>query len=621
MENTGGFYLLGQLIGGIIRFIFRTGLIYPIVIIFGLYYLWQSYPEIIILGTVLLGGGVIVSRVVKQSQEDEERERREEHHRRDECERVVKFFAESLGYIAPSLITREELQDLIDKGIKPGQLSETIIKRVEDAPGGLILGYQNFQNFQINVKLPEENRVKHIYVIGKAGSGKTNFLRNLIMQDIRDGKGVGIIAPEQEMVFEEILPYIPDSRIDDVILFDPSNPNCPVFNPLLLEEGEGLDVKVDEVLTILARTIDTATPRMMELLRQALYVLMSRGNSSLLDVPKLLDPTDATLRNQIIATSQDEEVIHFWRDVYPSFPSDAHLPITTRLGRFLKPQLTRRVLCHPTHSLNFQKAMDTSKILLFSISDGVLGEQNSQLLGQLIVSKIQLATMARAKISKEERKPFYLYIDEFQTFTNAASTSYEKILSRARKYKLGLILAHQQTSQIGDLLKDILGNVTTSVCFHVSQQDAVKFSKELIKKENGELVNVAPEQILALKVGQAYCKIGQHSFLMQIPLADQNPDKSRARLVAERAMENYGTHPEQQEVPLENLYGLSVPFHNGLDANTPKTSQQAPLPVTQTKAKPKALERPPGNGKRQITPVQNPSTVVLDDNFDPGKIF
>jgi hypothetical protein len=222
-------------------------------------------------------------------------------------------------------------------------------------------------------------------------------------------------------------------------------------------------------------------------------------------------------------------------------PKDAHLPITNRLGRFLHPRFIRSLLCNPGHSLNFGKCMDQGKVMLFNLSDGLLGEQNSQLLGQLVVSKFQLAVMARAQQPKRRRREFYLYIDEFQTFTGTAA-SYEKILSRARKYRLGLVIAHQQTGQIGpDLLRDILGNVSTAICFLVSREDALKFSRELITTYDGEVINIPEQEILRLKVGQAWCKMGQHAFLMNTYLANDRGSQPWAQQVIRRSRENYGT--------------------------------------------------------------------------------
>lgn len=626
-----GAYRVGQIFGSLLRFMIRTGLIYPLILVLGLYWLWNSYPQIVILGICLLVGGIVISQLVKHSQEKSERERQEEHHRRAACEEVAKVFSEKLGYIAKTLFTREELQTLVDNGISPEDFSKTIVKRIEEAPG-LRLGFQSFQSFQIDVKLPEENRVKHAYIIGKAGAGKSNLIRQMISQDINNGQGIGVIAPEKEQIFEEILPYIPDERIDDVILFDPSDPRCPSFNPFYVDEGETQEEKIDEMLTLFKRISGDTTPRMEKILVESLRALVGRRGATLLDIERLLDRTDERLRQEIIRTTDNAELAHFWRDTYPTYPKDAHLGLTNRLGRFLQSETIRRVLCNPHQSLNFGRAMDTGKILLFNLSDGVLGEQNSQMLGQLIVSKFQLAVMARARNLKQDRKPFYLYLDEFQSFVDTASTSYEKILSRARKYKVGITLAHQQTGQIpSELLRDILGNVSTTVLFHVSQADAAKLAKELIRTENGELVHVEPEQILSLKVGQAFCKVGQQSFPMQTYLADQNPNQNRARLVAERAMENRGIQPNENHT--ENPYGIAQLFHQPLvlnpaiSADKSEENQDTPLWTAPPTARPK-VERLPANGKRQLQPVaikkvggQSVVDAVLSTGFDPEKIF
>jgi type IV secretory pathway VirB4 component len=421
----------------------------------------------------------------------------------------------------------------------------------------------------VPVKLTQDFRDRHVYVIGKSGAGKTNLLRNLIQQDLEAGNGLGVLAPEAEMLSEEIIPFIPDGRIDDVVYFNPADTDCPVcFNPLQVEDGEDIDLKVDENLTVFKRLMGETGPRMEEILRQALYALTGRPGSTLLDLEQLLDPTDTGFRSEVVSTCQDEAVAHYWQQVYPSLPKDAHLPITNRLGRLLRPKAIRSILCRPQGSISFQQAMDSGKVMLFNLSDGLLGEQNSQLLGQLVVSKFQLAVMARARQPKATRRNFYLYLDEFQTFVGTAGASYEKILSRARKYKLGLILAHQQTGQIGsDLLKEILGNVSTTVCFPVSREDALRFSKEFVTEYDGEVLNVPEEEILRLKVGQAWCRMGQHAFLMHTKLASQRPLSKRARYIIERARSNYGRALPPPS--LDDSFSAAMPAGERLKAHEP----------------------------------------------------
>jgi hypothetical protein len=189
--------------------------------------------------------------------------------------------------------------------------------------------------------------------------------------------------------------------------------------------------------------------------------------------------------------------------------------------------------------------MDEGKILLFNLSDGILGEQTAQLLGQLVVSKIQMAVMSRMDTPAAARRPFYLYLDEFQTFTGVAETSYEKILSRARKYKLGLILAHQQTGQLSkNLLAEIFGNVTTFITFSVAYSDAMRLSQQYIAEVGGEKIPVPTEEFVNQKVGEAIGKIGQTVFKLSTPLAPQQPNHQRAAFIIERSRQNYGLKPK-----------------------------------------------------------------------------
>lgn len=180
--------------------------------------------------------------------------------------------------------------------------------------------------------------------------------------------------------------------------------------------------------------------------------------------------------------------------------------------------------CHPVH-----------------VSDGILGEQTAQLLGQLIVSKIQLAVMSRMDTPAAKRRPFYLYLDEFQTFTGVAETSYEKILSRARKYKLGLILAHQQTGQLTkSLLAEIFGNVTTFITFSVAYADAMRLSQQYVVNMGGQMKPLPHEEFVNQKVGEAIGKIGQTVFKLATPLAPQQPNHRRAEFIMQRSAQNYG---------------------------------------------------------------------------------
>lgn len=380
-------------------------------------------------------------------------------------------------------------------------------------------------------------RDRHTYIIGKSGSGKTTLLLNMIYQDLQAGNGLGVIAPEQEMITEQILPFIPEDRLDDVIYFNPADENPVPFNPLNLEAGEDPGLKANEVMTIFQRVIGAeSTPRIGQILYQAFHALLMTPNTTLLDIRKLLNRDNPEFRQQIISQIEDEECIEFWRDDYPQYPKEAHLPILYRVSPFTRDKRVRNTLCQTGQNLNFRQVMDSGKIILFNLSDGILGEATSQLFGQLIVSQIQQAAISRANIPEQERRRFYLYIDEFQTFTNTATSSYEKILSRARKYKLALIFAHQQTGQIPrELLMDIFGNVSTMVSFMVSHHDATKLSKEFIV--HGQ--PMPPEQFIELEVGETFCKLGKESFKMKTPLVIQKPNWDIKEKIIEQSRQQF----------------------------------------------------------------------------------
>jgi hypothetical protein len=283
------------------------------------------------------------------------------------------------------------------------------------------------------------------------------------------GCGVGVLAPEAELLTDELLPYMPENRIDDVVYVNPADSRHPIsFNPLTLGEGESIDEKVDDFVTIFKRAVGDTGFRMDQILSETLYALIRRPGSTLDDIERFLSRTNPQFRNEVLRTA-DEKTCRFFEDTYPGMDKNAANPVLSRISAFTRRESVRNILCQPGKSFSFRRAMDDGKILFFNLSDGILGEQASQLLGQIIVSQFQLAAMSRADIPKAKRRDFYLYLDEFQTFTGVAETSYSAMLSRARKYKLGLTLAHQQTGQLSKkLLDEIFGNVTSYIAFNLS---------------------------------------------------------------------------------------------------------------------------------------------------------
>ena len=255
-----------------------------------LYALWTG-----VLRNSQSGGFTRSSKPTKAQQAEEE-----ENRRIAGCQEVVTYFATVHGYIARECMSREELEEKIDKGITPERLSKEINTRIRMCPG-IILGENSYFNDTTEIKLPASLRDRHTYIIGKSGSGKTNMIRNMVLQDLQYGNGIGVLAPEQELLTEEILPYIPHDRIDDVVYMNPSDTEYPIpFNPLQLDEGEDIDLRVDDGVTIFKRLMGDTGARMDEILRQSLYALLERQGSTLLDIERLLGRQDDTLRQEII---------------------------------------------------------------------------------------------------------------------------------------------------------------------------------------------------------------------------------------------------------------------------------------------------------------------------------
>ena len=478
----------------------------------------------LLIGAGLLGVGAYAvrrlhARIADQKQQRDLGWRQADARRRRECQNVVRDFSRSRGYLAGRIASGAEIRAWIDGGITGENLRDALESRAE-AVAGPLLGHIEEAGRQIPIRLPEQLRSRHQYVVGRSGTGKTTALNRMILQDLAAGRGLAVVAPEAEMIDQELLPFIPKPRWDDVVVFDPADIQQPIsFNPLHLDKGEDLDLKAAELMAVFQRLSDdtgTAAPRMETILRQALYALLPVENTTLLDVERLLDRQDDGFRRWIVEQTHDEETRHFWRDVYPAYPKDAHLSLTNRLGRFLRPRTIRNLLCQPGPSFNVRRAMDERRVLLFKLSDGLLGEENAQLLGQLVVAKLQIAALSRADIPQEQRELFMCYVDEFQRFANVAATSYEVMLSRARKYALGLVLAHQQMGQIGEsLMREILGNVGTVVAFQVGATDARRLSRELVGEVDGQLVPVDAEQLVSLRVGEAICRIGRNVFRLR----------------------------------------------------------------------------------------------------------
>ena len=361
----------------------------------------------------------------------------------------------------------------------------------------LLFAETNFRGEKRKFGIKQDDRRRHTYVIGKTGMGKSNMIENMAIQDIKMGHGLAYVDPHGEGA-ERLLDFVPSSRVNDVIYFNPADLDFPIA----LNAVEQVDVEhrhlVASGLVGVFKKIwaDSWGPRLEYVLRNAILALLEYPGSTLLGIMRIL--VDKTYRNKVILKIKDPVVKSFWVEEFAKYPdrfaAEAVAPIQNKVGQFLSNPLIRNIVGQVKSSIDMREVMDSSKILIVNLSKGKVGEDTSSLLGAMMITKLQLAAMSRVDIPEHERKDFYLYVDEFQNF---ATEAFANILSEARKYRLDLILANQYITQMPEIVSDaVFGNVGTMISFRVGAVDAEFLEKEFepIFMMN-DLVNLAKYNI------------------------------------------------------------------------------------------------------------------------------
>lgn len=359
----------------------------------------------------------------------------------------------------------------------------------------------NFRNRNTRFGIQRDDRRRHIYVIGKTGMGKSYMLEGMAISDIMKGEGVAFVDPHGDAI-DKILQYIPEDRLDDVILFDPSDVLMPIaFNPLEVSDPAFRNLIASNLVGVLKKIwADSWGPRMEYILRLTLLALLETEDATMLGVTRML--TDKGYRKKVIDQLEDPVVKHFWVNEFNSytekFANEAVAPILNKVGQFLSSTVIRHIVGQPKGSFDLRQSIDDGKIILINLATGKIGEDNAALLGAMMITKIQLAAMSRANIAEEDRKDFYLYVDEFQNF---ATDSFAVILSEARKYRLSLIMANQYILQMPETVKNaVFGNVGTMIAFRIGAGDAAMMEKEFAPAfEASDLVNL-PKYNIYLKM-------------------------------------------------------------------------------------------------------------------------
>ena len=367
------------------------------------------------------------------------------------------------------------------------------------------IGFTTFRNQKKKFGIKLDDRRRHIYIIGKTGMGKTALMENMAIQDIQAGRGLAFIDPHGEAA-ERLLDFVPSRRINDVIYFNPADVEYPIaFNVMEKVGPEHRHLVAGGLMSVFKKIWpDVWSARMEYILNNTILALLEYPGTTLLCINRML--ADSDYRKKVVEKIKDPMVKSFWVNEFSKYTQryevEATAAIQNKVGQFISNPLIRNIIGQVKSTIDMRKVMDEGKILIANISKGKIGEDNSRLLGALLITKLQLAAMSRVDIPEEERKDFFLYVDEFQNF---ATRSFVNILSEARKYRLSLVIGNQYLSQLEEMtptgrsteVRDaIFGNVGTIICFRVGAEDAEFLEKEFLPEFNAnDLVNLTKYNI------------------------------------------------------------------------------------------------------------------------------
>ncbi len=395
-----------------------------------------------------------------------------------------------LVHLPSTSISAEKLQ-------RTGTRTAALAVPFRNRTSGILLGTNQHRGRRWDIRLTEEELTRHLYCCGVSGTGKSTFLLNSLLQLIEEGYGVAVLDPHGDLVEQHILPRIPKHRREDVIWFDPADDAYPIgFNILAAESEDERELLSEDLVSIFRRVTPGWGPRLEMLLAYAILAIVgSKQGGTLNDLRRFL--ADDAVRTTHLSDHPDSDVRYFWEVEFPAFPKGAVGPVQTRLNTFLRRRRIRNIVGQKHNRLPFRQIMDKGQILLAKLSQGAVGASNSYLLGSLLCARIQQAAMMRQDVPEEKRRTFILVIDEFHNFI---CRSMEAILSGARKYHLGLCLAHQEMQQLWsrdqEVAASVLANPYTRICFRVGDADTRPLAEGFGGFSTQDLQNLSRGQAL-----------------------------------------------------------------------------------------------------------------------------
>lgn len=413
----------------------------------------------------------------------------------------------------------------------------------------------SFRNERKKFGIKKKDRRRHFYVIGKTGTGKTAMIKNMAIQDIREGRGVAFVDPHGEAA-EELLDFIPSHRINDVVYFNPADLNYPIAFNVMEQVGPEKRHLISSGLLGVFKKIwpDVWSARMEYILSNTLLALLEYPGATLLGINRMMG--DADYRKKVLSTIEDPVIKAFWTKEFARYSQqyavEATAAIQNKIGQFISAPLIRNIVGQVQSTIDIREVMDDQKIFIVNLATGLVGEDTSLLLGGLILSKLQLAAMSRVDVPEEERKDFYLYVDEFQRF---ATRSFASILSEARKYRLNLTLAHQYIAQMEEEVRDaVFGNVGTIVSFRVGPDDAEFLELEFKPQFYAEDLVDLPNYNIYVKL--MIDGVASRGFSAETLPPFPRPKESHKEKIIKVSRERYGTEREEVEAKIKKWLGF-----------------------------------------------------------------
>lgn len=481
---------------------------------------------------------------------------------------------------AGMLLNLDELTNMVhlpDASVRIAKLKR-LTKHTKACPdlvsaSGIYLGANKHHGHSYDVRLQTEHRLRHMHLIGASGTGKSTMMLNMIIQDMEAGNGVGVLDPHGDLI-DTLLGYVPEDRMDDVIIFDPADEDYPIGFNIIDAHSELEKTLLASDLTSVFRRLSTSWgDQMNSVLANGIAAMLESTEGGTLPILRRF-LVDKAFRDEFLTTVTDPEIVFYWQREFPLLKNTPQAPVLTRLDTFLRPKPIRHMVAQKQNKIDFAQIMQGKKIFLAKLSQGSMGTENSYLMGAFLVTKLNQIAFSRQSLDQSKRQPFFLYIDEFHNFI---TPSMESILSGARKFNLSLILAHQELRQIeskdSNVASSVLSMPYTRVCFRLGDNDARKLQNGFSFFESRDLQSLA--------IGEAIARVERSEFDFNLstpllPEVDKAEADHKAHTLIQQSRQRYGQPKEEVQELINESLDIGSPRTKSMPTAKPSTDQQEP---------------------------------------------